>query len=180
MTKRKAISKKTRFEVFKRDAFVCVYCGAHPPAVLLHVDHIVAVANGGTNDPDNLVTACGPCNLGKGATPLGAIPESLAEKSARVAEMEAQLLGYQEVMEGRRARLEREAWRIADMLVPGSPQKGLSRDWFNSIRNFIDKLGFYVVLEAADIALASKSRASDGILFRYFCGVCWNKVRDAE
>ena len=30
-TKRKTISKKTRFEVFKRDSFKCQYCGASAP-----------------------------------------------------------------------------------------------------------------------------------------------------
>lgn len=44
---RKAISKKTRFEVFKRDRFTCQYCGATPPGVLLHIDHIHPVAEGG-------------------------------------------------------------------------------------------------------------------------------------
>jgi hypothetical protein len=34
MAKRKAISKKTRFEVFKRDAFTCVYCGKRAPDVV--------------------------------------------------------------------------------------------------------------------------------------------------
>lgn len=37
MTKRKSISKKVRFEVFKRDGFSCQYCGATPPGALLHV-----------------------------------------------------------------------------------------------------------------------------------------------
>lgn len=46
---RKAISKKTRFDVFKRDGFTCQYCGAHPPEVVLHIDHIIAVAEGGTS-----------------------------------------------------------------------------------------------------------------------------------
>ena len=31
MAERKPISKKTRFEIFKRDGFSCRYCGAHPP-----------------------------------------------------------------------------------------------------------------------------------------------------
>ena len=66
-TKRKAISKKTRFEVFKRDGFTCQYCGAHPPQAILHVDHIVPVAEGGGNEDTNLVTACDHCNLGKAA-----------------------------------------------------------------------------------------------------------------
>lgn len=79
-TKRKSVSKKTRFDVFKRDSFKCQYCGSHPPSVILHVDHIKPVADGGENEIDNLVTACESCNLGKGARLLSAIPETLAKK----------------------------------------------------------------------------------------------------
>ena len=66
MDGRKPISKRTRFEVFKRDKFTCQYCGMAAPYVTLHVDHIVPVAHGGTNDMENLVTSCMSCNLGKG------------------------------------------------------------------------------------------------------------------
>ena len=65
--KRKTISAKLRFEVFKRDGFRCQYCGRSAPQVLLHVDHIEPVAEGGTNDLTNLITSCSECNLGKGA-----------------------------------------------------------------------------------------------------------------
>lgn len=65
MNKRKAISKKNRFEVFKRDSFTCQYCGKMPPDAILHVDHIKPVAKGGTNNILNLVTSCSDCNLGK-------------------------------------------------------------------------------------------------------------------
>jgi len=64
--RRFVVSLKTRFQIFQRDNFKCVYCGATPPDTLLHLDHRVAVANGGTNDWENLVTACAECNLGKG------------------------------------------------------------------------------------------------------------------
>ena len=37
---RKVISKRVRFEVFKRDNFKCQYCGSEAPRVVLHVDHI--------------------------------------------------------------------------------------------------------------------------------------------
>jgi hypothetical protein len=70
MTKRKAISKRVRFEVFKRDSFTCQYCGEKAPDVILHVDHIRPVADGGENDILNLVTACESCNSGKGARKL--------------------------------------------------------------------------------------------------------------
>jgi hypothetical protein len=67
---RKALSKRTRFEIFKRDGFRCAYCGATPAQAELAVDHVVAVANGGTNDLANLITACSTCNAGKSAVPL--------------------------------------------------------------------------------------------------------------
>ena len=69
MTERN-VSKKTRFEVFKRDAFACVYCGRGAPSVVLHCDHLDPLANDGGNEITNLVTSCGDCNLGKGATLL--------------------------------------------------------------------------------------------------------------
>lgn len=68
--KRDPLSKRLRFEIFKRDSFKCVYCGAPPTGGVLHVDHIKPVAEGGTNDAENLVTACPDCNLGKSAVPL--------------------------------------------------------------------------------------------------------------
>ena len=67
---RAGISKKTRFEVFKRDSFTCQYCGAKAPDVVLEVDHIQPVAQGGTNEIMNLVTSCRDCNSGKGARRL--------------------------------------------------------------------------------------------------------------
>jgi hypothetical protein len=80
-TSRKPVSKMLRFEVFKRDSFKCQYCGAEAPTVLLHVDHIKPVAEGGTNDLTNLITACMPCNLGKRDIPLD---EHTAVNKARV------------------------------------------------------------------------------------------------
>ncbi len=40
---RKSISKKIRFEIFKRDAFSCQYCGKSAPDVILHIDPGFAV-----------------------------------------------------------------------------------------------------------------------------------------
>lgn len=62
---RRSLSKKLRFEVFKRDSFTCQYCGAKAPDVVLNVDHIEPVSKQGTNDILNLITACRACNAGK-------------------------------------------------------------------------------------------------------------------
>lgn len=65
MSKRKNISKKIRFEIFKRDSFTCQYCGEKAPNVVLEVDHILPVSKGGDNNEINLITSCHSCNNGK-------------------------------------------------------------------------------------------------------------------
>ena len=70
MKVRKGLTKKTRFEVFKRDGFTCQYCGKMAPDIVLEVDHIKPVSKGGTNDFINLITSCRDCNRGKGKRKL--------------------------------------------------------------------------------------------------------------
>lgn len=70
MPARKSLSRRLRFEVFKRDGFRCVYCGATPVQRPLHADHVIPVKDGGQSRASNLVTACADCNGGKAAIPL--------------------------------------------------------------------------------------------------------------
>lgn len=79
--KRKSISKKTRFEVFKRDSFKCQYCGKSAPEVVLEVDHIKPVAEGGKTTMLNLITACRDCNRGKGKRKLDDKTELAKQKA---------------------------------------------------------------------------------------------------
>lgn len=176
MAKRVGLSPKTRFDVFNRDLFTCQYCGSHPPSVVLQVDHIVAVAAGGNNGQDNLVTSCEGCNSGKGARPLSSAPESLAIKAERMRESERQLLGYQEIARSIAERLEQETWDVAERLYPGSKEKGFKQKDLLSIRSFVQKLGFYGVLELADRALAVKPYGGTR-LWLYFCGCCWRTIK---
>ena len=67
---RRPIGTRLRFEILKRDGFKCRYCGSPPRGKALHIDHVVPVALGGSNDPSNLVAACADCNLGKSSVPL--------------------------------------------------------------------------------------------------------------
>lgn len=67
------IRRGLRFEVLKRDRFTCTYCGANGAGVELHVDHVLATANGGKTVAANLTTACRDCNLGKGARLLSEV-----------------------------------------------------------------------------------------------------------
>lgn len=53
--------------VFKRDGYICRYCGSGPP---LECDHVHPFSRGGATDETNLVTACRPCNRKKRAKAL--------------------------------------------------------------------------------------------------------------
>lgn len=70
MEERKPISKKMRFDVLKRDSFTCQYCGKQAPNVILEIDHITPVYDGGKNTMLNLITSCFDCNRGKGKRKL--------------------------------------------------------------------------------------------------------------
>src|SRR5699024_9682265 len=60
-----AISKRMRFEIFRRDNHTCRYCGDKAPDIKLTVDHVLPEALGGNDEPTNLVAACQDCNNGK-------------------------------------------------------------------------------------------------------------------
>lgn len=179
MKERKGLSKTTRFEVFKRDLFTCQYCGQHPPAIILEVDHVIAVANGGSNDQDNLITACVDCNRGKAAHPLDQVTPPIKEKMAQARERAEQLEEYNEfLLDARNKELEiveeigwywfnkykeeKDAWVFGDGRIP-------------SIRNFVRRLTKTEILEAIDIAFARFPVYGDNDYktFKYFCGVCW-------
>lgn len=65
---RSSLPAKRRFDVLERDKFRCIRCGrSAADGIVLHVDHKVAVCNGGLDEMENLQTLCEECNLGKGA-----------------------------------------------------------------------------------------------------------------
>ncbi len=48
----------------------CYYCGRVCSGANRHIDHVIPLSLGGTNDPWNLVVACAECNLRKNAKPV--------------------------------------------------------------------------------------------------------------
>lgn len=177
--KRTGISPKLRFDVFKRDGFTCQYCGGHPPAVVLQVDHIDPVVNGGKNNMDNLATSCDSCNLGKGGRLLSSVPMPLAEKAATIAEQEKQLKGYMKILKAQKDRVEQDAWEVADVYMERFSKDSIRKDYMRSIKLFLQKLPLYEVVEAMETATSRKSFNMDSV-FRYFCGICWTRIRETE
>jgi hypothetical protein len=140
---RKALTKKTRFEVFKRDSFTCQYCGRSSPDVVLNADHIVPIAEGGANEVLNLITACFECNAGKSDRKLddSAVVRKQIEQ---LKEINARREQIQMIAEWRRGLKSvedhlREAWQIT--LSPAGKKK---------FRASLRKYGLNLVLESLD------------------------------
>lgn len=58
------ISKARRQQIRARDCDSCRYCGQPQTEIVL--DHVIPKAQGGTNQPNNLVVSCSACNTRKG------------------------------------------------------------------------------------------------------------------
>lgn len=60
------IRTSIRWQVFERDNFRCVACGASASdGAILHVDHILPRSKGGKDTMSNYQTLCWKCNIGK-------------------------------------------------------------------------------------------------------------------
>lgn len=62
---RAGVTKKLRRQIFRRDKGICYLCG-RPIGGIFHLEHKLALANGGDNSPKNLGIAHPLCTLRKG------------------------------------------------------------------------------------------------------------------
>ena len=179
MAERKAISKKTRFEVFKRDSFKCQYCGQCAPDVILEVDHISPVSGGGDNDILNLITACKACNAGKS--------DRVLSDNTVMAKQRAQL----EELNERREQLEQMlAWRdgmaslddqkidaIQNALDAESAGYHLNENGIRSARKLLMKWPLDRILKAISTAMLQYlKRDKDGKVTAESFERAWNSV----
>ena len=176
MAERKAISKKTRFEVFKRDSFTCQYCGRMSPDVVLEVDHIKPVAEGGKNDILNLITSCFDCNRGKGKRKLD---DSTAIKKQQ---LELKLMNEKkeqlEMMIEWRTELNELKNRQIDFIVQILNPNGFYRfNEFqrNQIASYIRRFGFNEVCESSEIAINQYEDETMSTIIQKIGGICYNR-----
>ena len=177
MTAKRSVSKKTRFEVFKRDAFCCQYCGASPPNVILEVDHVIPVSGGGSNDELNLITACFDCNRGKGARTLNETPETIKRRSEIEKEKITQLKAYEDLLIEKREYLESRVDAVESVYEQNTDYV-FTMSFRQSVKAFCEKLPLPVVIEAMEVA-TDRIEDANGAL-KYFCGICWARVRKQE
>ena len=179
MNKRKGLSKKIRFEVFKRDTFKCQYCGSSPPSAILEVDHIEPVSKGGGNDIDNLLTSCFDCNRGKSNNLLSSVPISLVEKSEKDSELEEQLNGIKKVKAAKKRRVNRDVKKIEEVFMDRFSECSFSASFKDSIKlQFLPKLDVMNLVENMEIACLRIDEPESAL--KYFCGVNWRIIKDDD
>ena len=64
--KPKTTVRFSRSNVYLRDKYICQYCYAKLDKKDCTLDHVLPTSKGGKSVFDNTVTACSPCNAGKG------------------------------------------------------------------------------------------------------------------
>lgn len=55
-----------RKATLKRSGGICACCGKKLTTKTMTMDHIIPISRGGTNEPENLIALCEPCNKQKG------------------------------------------------------------------------------------------------------------------
>lgn len=174
---REPVSKKKRFDVFKRDMFCCQYCGRVPPAIILEVDHILPVASGGKSSIDNLLTACFDCNRGKGAAPLTAVPQTVSEKAALVAEKLEQVKAFDRLIKATRRHEEKLIDEVESAFQMYFDGYSFNPKFRQSIRSFLQKIPAHQLVDYMHLACGRIGRRDDSI--KYFCGICWKTIKEA-
>lgn len=174
-----AVSKRTRFEVLRRDDHTCQYCGESAPTVTLHVDHVIPTTLGGSDKPDNLVAACKDCNLGKSSTsPAGEFVQGLSAKADAYAEhLAIEAIKHVAAATKLRSNYERfeafyeafsVAWENSGFSIHIIGKASLFRWWLMGVPELF-------MLDIVD-DMGGRRGAPDEP-FRYFASVIWGSIK---
>lgn len=179
------VSKRTRFEVMRRDGFRCQYCGLKgtETGAGLTIDHVVPVALGGSDSPNNLVAACRDCNAGK----TSAMPDEEMVPDAVPSEIQRLAI------EQRRAKLQSgfddlktvasyfyNHWGRWTVEATGRPV-AMPTSWREVIYNlYRTGAPIDLLLHSIDIAMErANPRYGEFAEFNYAVGIVRNKMTEA-
>jgi hypothetical protein len=170
-----AVSKRLRYEVLRRDNHACRYCGRNAPEVKLTVDHVLAVALGGTDEPTNLVACCSDCNSGKTSTTADA---------TLIADVSRDALRFAAATHAAMAKSSDDLAAVLDyrskFLQSWQPPLPLDDEWEQTIEHFRARgLSIQWLEECVRIAMGHTSVPSRRV-FRYMCGVAWRQIEKIE
>ncbi len=172
------VTKRTRFEVLRRDNYTCRYCRSKENE--LTIDHVIPVSLGGSDDPTNLVAACKDCNAGKAsAAPDQGMIAQVDEDSLRWAQ--AMKLAAERAAKKRSAdaktleHFRDHAWYAHE--DGHGRTMDLPNDWELAIeRQLASGLTMSDLEEAVKVTASKPWVKTDH--FRYFMGVCRNMLTE--
>jgi len=170
-TTRKSISKRVRFAVFSRDGFTCRYCGATSETAQLVLDHIEPISKGGSDEPENLVTACHPCNAGKSDQSVSSAAVNEDHRLALAQEMQEQKAALEAAKEAAQARA-RIGQEVCNYYCELRGVDSISKDCLRTYLSLVSKHGVQAVFSWMETAaLRLPPNASDVNFVRYVCGI---------
>ena len=167
---RVSTGKAQRFRIFSRDGFTCRYCGRRSDVIPLHLDHLIPVSRGGTNDDDNLITSCRDCNLGKGSR---RIEESELPESGRLAlaqERNEQMVNAEAAQKASRARSELRSV-LVDYFCDARGQTSCDSSTVSVLFAYVNEHGADQVFQWIDSAASKMQGRSDKDVGNYISGI---------
>jgi hypothetical protein len=178
------ISKRLRYEVLRRDNFACRYCGATAPDAKLVVDAVTPEALGGSHrDPANLVTACDPCNNGKSSSaPDAPLVADVAQDALRWSQAITTAAGEMLARASGDVDAHAHFEKVWKRFGTGPRRKPLPKDpgWQQTVDSLLSAgLPMAILEECVEIAMGQRRVAEENV-FRYMCGVAWNKVSELQ
>jgi hypothetical protein len=178
MAKRKSLSKKIRFEVFKRDSFTCQYCGRAAPEVILHADHIQPVSKDGEDDILNLITSCVDCNAGKSDRLLSDDSVVLRQKSQldELQERREQIEMMLDWRQGLRGIDEIGIRAAADEWESITNGYYLTEPGLLALKKLIKKFGLQSVMDAMQKSIRYLQTDGNGQMTQESVDYAWSKV----
>lgn len=158
-----AITKKIRFEIFKRDKFTCQYCGKSAPDVVLHIDHIHPKSKGGEDTILNLVTSCFDCNLGKSDRTL-ADDSVMAKQKAQLDQLQARREQIDMMLEWHKGLADLDQYavdQLAEFWNSKTAPYVLNESGASDLKKWIKRFSFDEVLFAMDAAIIGYAEYDD-------------------
>jgi hypothetical protein len=175
--KRTSIGKRLRFDIFARDEFTCRYCGRQSDKVIMHIDHVIPVCEGGTNDPENLVTACADCNLGKSSKLIGKAAANETDRLRIAQEMQEQIEAAEMARNSVYARRDRKQ-QLINFWCGETGRNQVDLQTVAIVFGYVEEFGEAVVYKWVEKA-AAKCR-EDRSIGQYISGIRRSVKAEAE
>jgi hypothetical protein len=162
-------------KALKRDGYCCSSCGLTPADTLLEVVWTIDQIQAKDRTLRNAITLCIDCC----AEPLPFRLRSSALYSLlniqQLSTQKYQLDQYQRVERKKAVARKKIAKAALEDLTEGHKWKD---DEVRGAQDFIAKLGIERVQNAVGIALSKAKNGTPDERFKYFCDVCWNRIRE--